>query len=190
MHLERLEERRVLSANTLTDLPMRSGQVFVVEDWDNKVTQNDMGFNYFSGNTGASESVESTTTLSLSPVSNGTQGGSLDISFDFSGQPAEAFAGYFASLFGLNETLVSLDGSGQQPAEPTAFPGYFLDTQDVFREFLPLPDRSVELLEFDVRLQSSQDVTFKIELKDEHGFDVFTRHTLSNNGSQWQDGFA
>lgn len=167
-------------------LPQIAGQDFVVDDWNYDVTLNDLGFNDFGGNTGTTETAEGITTLAVSPVSNGTVGGSLEVSFDFTGQPSEVFAGYFASLFGLTDTLVSLDGSGQQPGTTTHFPNYFLDTQDVYRGFLPLANRSLEQLQFDVRLESASPVTVKIELRDENDFDVFTRRTLTNTGSDWQ----
>lgn len=167
-------------------LPQIAGQDFVVDDWNYDVTLNDLGFNDFGGNTGTTETAEGITTLAVSPVSNGTVGGSLEVSFNFAGQPSEVFAGYFASLFGLTDTLVSLDGSGEQPATTTHFPDYFLDTQDIYRGFLPLANRSLEQLRFDVRLESASPVTVKIELRDENDFDVFTRRTLTNTGSDWQ----
>jgi len=168
-------------------LPTRVGQVFIIDDFNNEVTQGDLGFNYFMGNTGSVESEEGLTTISFSEQSNGPASGSLRISFDFSGQPAEGpFAGFFASLFGLTDTKVSLDGSGEEPEESWYFPDYFLDTQDIYRDFLPWPDRSLEELQFDGRLESSEDVTLKIELRDEEDFDVFTRRTITNGGSQWQ----
>jgi hypothetical protein len=168
-------------------LPTKVGEVFVIDDFDNDVTRSDLGFNYFMGNTGATESAEGTTTISWSEESNGSVGGSLNISFDFTGQPAEGpFAGYFASLFGLTDTKVSLDGSGTEPEETTPFPGYFLDTEDIYRDLSSLPDRSVEELQFDIRLESSEDVTLKIELRDEEDFDVFTRRTITDTGGGWQ----
>ena len=167
-------------------LPQQTGQNFVVDDWDFDVTLNDVGFNYFGGNTGATETVEGTTMVGLSPISNGSMGGSLEVSFDFTGQAPEVFAGYVASLFGLTDTLVSLDNSGVEPPSATPFPGYFLDTQDIYRGFLPFANRSIEQLQFDVRLESTSDVTVKIELQDESGFDVFTRRTLTDTGANWQ----
>ncbi len=168
-------------------LPTKVGQEFIIEDFDNAVTEGDLGFNYFMGNTGATESSEGITTISWSEESNGSDGGSLRLSFDFSGQPPEGpFAGYFASLFGLTDTLVSLDGSGEEPEESWHFPDYFLDTEGVFRGILLWPDRSLEELRFDVRLESLEDVVLKIELKDEDGFDVFTRHTISDGGTGWE----
>ena len=171
----------------LSAIPTTAGQEFVVDDWDNKITQNDLGFNYFAGNTGATETVEGTTTIGVSGESNGSTGGSLDLSFDFTGQNPEVFAGYFASLFGLTDTLISLDGSGVQPAAPTALPGYYVDTLNLFDDFVPLVFRSVEVLQLDLRMESAQDLVLKIELQDENGFDVFTRRTLTNTGSVWQN---
>ncbi|HEX3148467.1 MAG TPA: glucoamylase family protein, partial [Gemmataceae bacterium] len=169
-------------------LPDKTGETFVVDDWDNKVTETDLGSNYFAGNTGATETVADTTNVDVSPVSNGSTGGSLDVSYDFTGQAPEVFAGYFASLFGLTDTLVSYDRTN---FAPTPFPGYYLDTQDIYRGFGSLAGRSVEQLRFDVRLESNQPVTLKIELQDEpqpngtHN-DVFARRTLTNTGSAWQ----
>lgn len=168
------------------DLPATQiGQTFVVDDWNNTVTRNDLGFNYFSGNTGTTESVENTTDLKLSGESNGDAGGSLEVRFDFTGQPAEVFAGYFASLFGLTDTFVSLDGTGAQPPTTTQFPGYALDVQNVFGDLSPGAAHSLEQIQFDVRLETAADVTIKIELQDETGFDVFTRRTITPTGNDW-----
>jgi len=168
-------------------LPTKSGQVFIIDDWDNKVTENDMGSNYFSGNSGVTESVEGITEIALSNDSNSPVGGSLEVSFNFTGVPDE-FAGYFTSLFGLTDTKVSLDGTGVEPPESTPLPGYFLDTQDIYRGFAAFVSRSVEQLRFDVRLESAEDITMKIELRDEpndsNDFDVFTRRRITDTG-QW-----
>jgi len=179
---QQLEDRTLLSGlNGVVQLPLpeTTGEVFVVDDWNNDVTLNDIGFNSHAGNTGATESLEGLTTIAVTSETPDSQGGSLEFSFDFSSQPGqELFAGYFASLWGLTDTLVSLDGSGTQPLSTTQFPGYFLDTQDIFRDSLILGDRSVEALQFDVLLQSAEPVTLKIELNDEHGMDVFARRTI------------
>ena len=183
---EALEDRRMLAGLDISPLPTTIGQSFIVDDWDYVVTENDLGFNYFSGNTGATESVEGTTELSLSSESQGSEGGSLRLAFDFTGQDAEVFSGYFASLFGLTDTLVSLDGSGVQPSETTPFSGYFLDTQNIYGDFQPLKGRAVEEIAFDVRLLSADNITLKIELQDETGHDVFARRTIGDTGSLWQ----
>ncbi|MCY2990968.1 MAG: hypothetical protein NTY19_24295 [Planctomycetota bacterium] len=163
-----------------------TGKLFVVDDWNNKVTESDLGSNYFAGNSGAVESTAGTMQTGLSSESNGTAGGSLDLNFDFTGAPAESFAGVFTSLFGLTDTLVSLDGSGVQPASTTAFPNYYLDMTDIYRGFGTMSGRSIERMQFDVKLASSAPVTLKIQLQDEAGFDVFTRRTINPAGGAWQ----
>ena len=168
---------------------MKTGQVFVVDDWNSKITATDLGSNYFSGNTGAAESAKGLMRISVDPASNdppgSRPGGRLDLAFNFAGRPATSFAGYFASLFGLTDTLVSLTG-GAQPTSTTKFPGYFINTRDIYRGLHPLEGRTLETLEFDVRLETAEPVILKIELKDEAGFDVYTRRLISPNGGSWQ----
>lgn len=170
-------------------LPTKIGEVFLVDDFNNKVTRNDLGSNYFGGNTGATESTSADPTRrianeSWSADSNGSPGGSLQITFDFTGQPDTSFAGYFLSLFGLTDTKVSLNGSGVEPPDITRFENYFLDTRDIYRDFLPWPDRSVDRLEFDARLMAGGPLQLKVELKDENGLFAFTRRELT--GADWQ----
>lgn len=168
-------------------IPTQIGQVFMVDDFDNKVTQTDMGFNYFAGNSGAiNQSKPPTppkviTALELSRDSSGTIGGSLKVGFDFSGQEKEGpFGGYFTSLLGLTDTLVSLDGSGQEPPHSTPFPGYFLDFNNFYGDFAPMANRTIELVALDLRLdRGSPAVVIKVELKDENNFDVFARVFIS-----------
>ncbi len=149
-------------------LPTKAGEVFIVDDFNNKVIKTNLGSNYFMGNTGVTEDPEGTTTISLSEESSGSSGGSLQISYTFTGPAVEGpFAGYFASLFGLTDTKVSLDGSGQEPPQTTPFPGYFLDLLDVYRDIGLWPDRSVDQLKFDVRLLSAEPIDLKIELTEE-----------------------
>ncbi|MCO6459339.1 MAG: hypothetical protein J5I93_28855 [Pirellulaceae bacterium] len=167
-------------------LPLSSGQEFVVDNWNNEVTRNDLGFNDFAGNTGTTETVAGTTRLELSRQSRGDTGGSLELSFDFTGQGSEVFAGYFASLFGLTDTLISLDGDPAEPADTTRLPGYFLDTQDVYRGSLPLAGRSLEQLAFDYQRISPEPITLKVELRDEAGWDVFTRRPLAGPAASWR----
>jgi hypothetical protein len=162
-------------------LPTRVGQVFLLDDFANKVTVNDLGFNYFAGNGGALGSG----TATWVSASDGTGDGSLRLSYNFNTSPPDQrFAGAFFSVFGLTDTLVSLDGSGQEPAASTKFPGYYLDTKDVFRGFQPWANRSLEQLRFDARLESSSPITIKIELKDENERVVFTQRTISASSFQ------
>jgi hypothetical protein len=166
-------------------IPNKIGQVFVIDNWDNVITKNDLGFNYFSGNTGAVELVRETTSITESNNSNGSVGGSLDISYAFTDVNNE-YAGYFASLFGLTDTKITLDGNSVEPNTSTPFPGYFLDTQDIYRGFSMFPNRNVEELRFDVLLESSDDIIIKVELKDENDIDVFAYCLVTNTGETWQ----
>jgi hypothetical protein len=182
--LEQLEPRLLLSGSNpvpqLT-LPWRSGETFVVEDYDNKATPNDIGFNYFMGNAGAVGLHQGTATLDISMESRGSSGGSLSVAFDFPGSFVETpSAGMFHSLFGLTDTKVSQAGDGIEPPLPTKFPGYYLDSQDIFRDLGGYENRSVEMLQFDVRLESGQDVTLKVELKDENDVYVYTYRPVSS----------
>ena len=168
------------------DIPDQTqGLTFVVDDWNNKVTETDLGHNDFAGNSGAIESVPNLIEIGLSDESSGLPGGSLDVEFNFTGAPANSFTGAFSSLFGLTDTLVSLDGSGVEPPAPTPFPGYYLDMTDVYRGFANLADRRIDRMQLNTKLLSPQNVTVKIQLQDEAGFDVFTRRTL-NAGADWE----
>ncbi|HPM84137.1 MAG TPA: glucoamylase family protein, partial [Candidatus Anammoximicrobium sp.] len=169
------------------ELPEQSnGMSFVVDDWNNKVTETDLGHNYFAGNSGAVESTAGTVDVGLSAQSSGMSGGSLELYFDFSGAPAESFAGVFTSLFGLTDTLVSLDGSGQQPAATTPFAGYYLDMTDIYRGFGAMEGRSIDRMQMNAKLLSSEAITVKIQLQDEAGFDVFTRRTIHPSAGGWE----
>jgi hypothetical protein len=187
--LQTSQEATTQDQTSQLPLPTKIGEEFVIDDFNNKVTRNDLGFDYFGGNTGTTESPSTDpsmriTTDSWSPDSNAAPGGSIQINFDFTGQPETSFAGYFFSLFGLTETKVSLDGDGVEPPTSTSFENYFLDTKDIYRDFLPLPDRSVDLLKFDIRIITGSPLNLKIELKDENDSFAFTRRTLT--GSEWQ----
>lgn len=151
-------------------LPTTVGQVFTIEDFDNSVTQTDLGFNYFMGNTGPWESVQGATTRTFAKASHPSHGGSLQIAFNLTAQPERAvFAGYFLSLFGLTDTKMTLHGEPQEPGETTPFPGYFLDFLNLYNGARRWPDRSVEQLQFDVRLglQPAPPLVVKIELTEE-----------------------
>lgn len=166
-------------------LPAKRGQVFVVDDFNNKIMQADLGFNYCGGNAGLAQSAEGIGRLALVNESRGAPGGSLDFAFDFTRQPSEGpFVGAFFSLFGLTDTKVSLDGNPGEPARSTPFPGYFLDCHDMFRGFQPWRGRRLDELRFDVRLKSANPITLRIELKDEKESVVFTRHEVSSQA--WQ----
>lgn len=167
-------------------LPTKAGQSFVVDNFDFKVTQTDMGVNFFSGNMGSvSPSDTDSNVTSVAWVRNPADStdGMLALNIDFTGQPDSSFGGYFLSLFGLTDTLVSLDGSGDEPETATAFPGGYLDFDDFFRGFGPWPDRSIDAVLVSLALQTgSPPVTVKIELRDENNYDIFARIGVASEG--------
>jgi hypothetical protein len=166
-------------------LPTKVGQTFVIDDFDNKVLSRDLGSNYFAGNCGVTESNNGIASSALSKDSHGTPGGSLRFMFDFKKQPAEGpFAGLFFSLLGLTDTLISLDGSGKEPAKSTRFPGYSLNTRSLFGSFRPWAGRKADQLRFDVRLLSKAAVTLRLELKDEKDRVIYTRRPVRD--TEWR----
>lgn len=174
-------------------LPTRSdGQTFVVEHFDYDVTLLDLGTNHLGGNLGALNQPAPTTPgteitrLSVAADSNGSVGGSLEVQIDFARRnSSEAFGGFFTSVFGLTDTKVVFEPGQPEPTSSTPFPDHSLNFNNVYGDFLPMRGRSLEQIAFDVRLISeTSPVTVKVELKDEHGFDVFARVTLS--GADWR----
>jgi hypothetical protein len=154
-------------ADVLEALPTKNGQQFIVDDWNTKITAGDLGSNNFSGNTGTAESAKWLMKIAMSSKSNdplgSRPGGSLDLTFNFTGQPNTSYAGYFASLFGLTDTFVSLT-PGTQPPATTKFPGYFFNTKDFYRGFRPLQGRTIESIKFDILLETATPITLKIEI--------------------------
>ena len=172
-------------------LPTKAGEQFMVEDYDFAVTQNDLGFNRFSGNAGTIQNPAPAegdfVVASLVGESAEAHAQALRLSFDFTGLPLSAFGGLFHSLLGLTDTKVSLDGTGVEPSQSTRFPRYKLNFDNLFDSFQPMAGRSIDQVCFDVRLDSgSPEVVLKIELQDESGHDVFTRRRLSSE--DWATG--
>ena len=168
-------------------LPMKTGEVFMVDHFDFKVTRNDMGFNFNSGNMGEindptpGSGQEPIVVADWSTNSCGTDGGSWLLSYDFSGYPSDAFCGGFLSLAGLTDTLVELAGTGTEPVSTTVFTNHFLNFDNVYGAFVPWAGRSIDAVAFDTCLQSgSAALTVKVELKDMYGWDVFARVLLTS----------
>lgn len=167
---------------TQLPVPMKTGEVFMVDPFDFKVTRGDMGCNFNSGNMG--EINDPTPMADQAPIitaewstnSCATVGGSWSLLFDFDGYPADACCGVFLSLSGLTDTLVELAGTGVQPAGTTAFTNQFLNFDNIYGAFVPWAGRSIDRVAFDARLaDGSAALTVKVELKDTQGRDVFAR---------------
>ncbi len=179
-----------LLAFDLDALPQKTGQVFMVDDFDFKITESDKGLNCFSGNGGAvnqpapGAGVDPNAILSIATHSYGTTGGCMQLVFNFAGQ-GEAFGGAFMSLFGLTDTKVELTGSGLEPASSTTFSNYFANFNNLYGAWLPMSNRSIDRVAFEARLAAgSSGVVMKVELSDEAGFDIFGRVALTS--TVWQ----
>ena len=166
----------------------------MVDNFDFKVTPNDLGFNFFSGNMGAinqpapAAGEEPIVDVSWSSFSAGTVGGSWLFEFDFTGYRTDSFCGGFLSLFGLTDTLVELEGTGVQPSKTTSFANYYVDFDNFYGAFKPWSGRTIEGVAFETRLSSgSPGLTLKVELRDEFGNDVFVRlnHRAANWATAW-----
>lgn len=165
------------------DLPSKKGERFVLEDFNNKVTRMDLGFNNFSGPVGLVESKRGVADLAI--VERAVQDWCCRLAFDFGSPRLDGqYAGLYLSLFGPQEALMSFDGSGRQPSQPEKVPGFYLDTKDLFRGFRPWQGRSVERLRLSVKPQAESAITLRLELKDENGQVAYARHVLS--GKEWQ----
>lgn len=172
-------------------LPQKVGESFLLDDFDSKVTSSDLGCNYFGGNTGTLSNPEpkpgtaAITSLSYSPESSGSAGGSLRLGVNFTGLPREGtFGGWFSHLFGLSDTKVRLDAQTQEPPKATPFPGYRLNFNNFFGAMGTMQNRSIERLLMDVRLdKSSPSVLVKLELSDSAGRTIYTRRNLT--GKTW-----
>ena len=168
------------------EIPDRSdGMTFVDDDWNNKVTETDLGHNYFAGNSGA-------VGIHGRDDGHGFVGGvqrpagrEPGPGLRFRGDPNRVVCRRLYLAFGLTDTLVSLDGSGDEPSATTPFPGYYLDMTDVYRGFAGMAGRSIDRMQINAKLLSSEPITVKIQLQDEAGFDVFTRRTI-NASAGWE----
>jgi hypothetical protein len=174
--MQRLEQRLLFSAAGVPQEPLPTTPLteFVVNTWDNDVTPGQFSVNDFFGNGGPLLNTE----LSLSPESNSPIGNSLRLT-----KGTGSFGGYFTYLFAppfIDSTL-----NPQVPATAMAVPDRFLDTQDVYRGFGQLADRSVEQLKFDVRHAMAGPLFLKIELKDEVGRIVSATRSIAGTGTGW-----
>ena len=164
-------------------LPTKIGETFMVDNFDFKITTTDMGFNFNSGNMGAINSPALITDIKWSPLSCGTEGGSLSLPFNFANYE-NAFCGVFLSLFNLTDTKIRQEGDGVEPPTSTQFPLHYLDFDNLYGAFQPLTNRSVERIAFDARLVTgTTPVNIKVELQDGNGARRYAYVTLSS--SNW-----
>jgi hypothetical protein len=172
-----------LDAHRQLPLPVRHGQQFVIDDFNNDVTPSQMGINYFGGACTLIASTPNLGGIGWSAESAGAAGGSLQLSWDFAphGDP-NATVGVCCTLFGPAEIKTSFDG--REPRDSTPLPGYALDAGNLFGTSTPrlFAARSVEELQFDVKPQGP--VVLRIELTDDAGLVGMTRIALA--ADRWQ----
>jgi hypothetical protein len=146
--VEELESRIYLNA-TLLDLPMQTGQEFVIDDWDYDVTMNDFGLNY----TGGDNFRQGDAVRELSVDTSTGSGFSLHVT-----PGMQAFEGFIAIIGGREKVDV---GGASVPV-----PGLFLNTEDIYG-IGPLSDRNLDTLRFDIKHSKGADLPLTIEFADE-----------------------
>jgi len=166
MHLLSLEPRLLMARAAVAQLPLptAAGSEFVIDNWDNDVNSTQFLANDFAANNGTL----GTTALSLSAESNSPIGNSLRLT-----RGGGTFGGYFTYLFGPSH------------AGGSAVTGRFLDSQDIYRGFGGLENRSIEQIKFDVKHALSAPLVIKLELKDEAGRIVSATRSTPATGSGW-----
>lgn len=141
----------------------------------NIVTKNDTGFNDFSGNMGVINKKEipyGVSNLLCTTGNNCTQ----QLQWNF-GSTLDAYTGFFLSLFGLTDTLVTFDGGLPQKLY---FSEHVLDLDNVDGELQePEGARSFTKLGIQIKNNSMETVTLRVELSDPHGGMRYTRFTIA-----------
>ena len=174
-------------ASPLFGLPAKTGEVFLVEHFDFKVTTVDLGVNLFGGNIGGVNNPPPTPIYTnvmqyWSTNSVGGPGGSLQLKADFTGQGDNSFGGAFFSLFGLTDTKVVLDGSWEEPSSSYQFTNNYINFDNLYGSFEPLKNRSVDEVRAAFRLgTTSPAVTVKVELRDANEVDIYGRCLISQS---------
>jgi hypothetical protein len=153
----------------------------IIDDFSDKVTAVDLGFNQMSGNTGvinSRESMEGTNTgLVVCPDGSPCF---QQFRWDFTGEPdPEVFSGVFWSLFGLTDTLATFD---RETVASVFFHEHTLDLDRVdgaLRE--PGGDRSYLTLGLEVTWRGPEPLALRVELKNtsDRGGGRYTRFTIS-----------
>ncbi len=158
--------------------PLRqSSNELVLEDFSDVVTQNDFGFNDFSGNGGDLNSVSdaafATGTLRCIDAARCHIALSWDFGADTTGT---ASTGRFFSLMGLTDTKTSLDG---HTVLTTEFPEHTLNLDDIDAPLQePGGPRAIIAILANVGNLSQGPLTLRLELKDTLGVERFKRFSL------------
>ncbi len=161
-------------------MAIKRGEVFLIEDFNNKVTRAQLGFNYFGGTTRVVESTPGFADIRVVP--RGPEDWRLRLDYDFRDQKGTGhFAGLSFTLLGPTEGKVDLDGNGKEPESSIRFRDRFMNATDFFQALPQWQRHRIDELGFDVEVEAP--LTLKVELQSDDGIDkprktVFKRITI------------
>lgn len=139
----------------------QSSQDIILEDFSDIVTRTDMGLNDFSGNMGVLND-RYIQEFALR-CADGAPPCALQLTWNF-GSATEDYTGLFFSLFGLTDTVVSLD---RTTTVRVSFPEHSLDLDRIDGVVnAHLPGRSIESICFAATFAGNGALRLKAELKD------------------------
>ncbi|HRX00354.1 MAG TPA: glucoamylase family protein, partial [Cyclobacteriaceae bacterium] len=158
--------------NTLLKL---NTNIATLEDFDDILTQLDLGFNNFGGNMGV---INDEYLLDPALFCSSPQTCALRLNWDFlSG--GEIYTGYFFSLFGLTDTLTTFDGT---ITETLSFPEHTLDLDDIDGALIdPEGPRQFVNVCLNLTYDEADSVKLRLELNDTVGGVRFIRKSITGN---------
>ena len=163
----------VLLVTATTANSYRAGiAIAILEDFADIVTQQDLGYNDFSGNMGLIS--DQYVTSAAHPLNCQNSDCFYRLAWDF-GADTEVFTGYFFSLFGLTDTLATFDGI---ITETITFPHHFLN-MDRIDGLLNVPARQFLEICLDFTYSEDSELQLRLELKDVDDGARFQRFSLT-----------
>ena len=131
--------------------------IATLEDFDDILTQQDLGFNDFSGNMGFLNELY---IVNDELICDGGEC-QFHIGWDF-GLDTEVFTGYFMSLFGLTDTMATFDGT---TVVNLPFPEHFINLDQIDGS-LNVPARAFTTICSELTYQGAESLALRLELKD------------------------
>ena len=151
--------------------------IVTIEDFEDILTNLDLGFNDFGGNMGAINDayLPQSTLFCATP-----QACAIRLDWDF-GSGGEIFTGYFFSLFGLTDTLTTFDGT---ITETLSFPEHTLNLNNIDGALIdPVGTRQFADICLELTYDAAESVKLRLELNDTANGVRFTRKTIAGNAS-------
>src|SRR5262249_17986607 len=131
---------------------------------------------YFAGNNGSLGD----TVRGLSNDSTSARGYSLHLAAN----GGSTFGGFFTNLFARSQVDTG-------PNSTAVVPNFSLDLGDIYGGVLPLANRRVEQLAFDIKHSMSAPLSIRVELKTATDAIAFqTQKVIPNTGGNWQTVFV